>query len=280
MAISRSTQKSLRFIALAAGLLPILCACADRVTPVELNFSARYGDDTLSCTAAAAAGLQLTDLRLFVYDLKLIDTAGRSRPLELLADDLWQDSTIALLDFEDGQGTCINGSKEGNRSVRGVISGDHPDGPFQGISFTVGVPPDSNHRDPMTAKAPLNYTAMHWHWLYGYKFMRVGVSNESDYFWMHLGSSHCDGSISDGIECRSANRVAVVLDSFDPSRDRIVIDLEPLVTAVNLADGMGSDCSSGPDELACDAAFAALGLPYGPATEGGTQRVFRSVPAP
>jgi uncharacterized repeat protein (TIGR04052 family) len=279
MAIPRSAPKSLRFIAVAIGLLPMLCGCADRVTPVELNFSARSGDNVISCTEAAA-GLQLTDLRFFVYDLKLIDQAGRSRPVELLADGLWQDGKIALLDFEDGQGACINGSVERNRSIRGVVTGDNAGGPFHGISFTVGVPPDSNHRDPMTARAPLNYTAMHWHWLNGYKFMRVGVSNESDHFWMHLGSSHCDGSISDGIECRSSNRVAVVLGDFDPSRDRIMIDLAPLVAAVNLADGSGSDCSSGPDELACGAAFSALGLPFGQTTEASSQRVFRSEPAP
>ena len=279
MAIPCSAPKSLRSIAAAVGLLPVICGCADRVTPVELNFSAGYGDHTLSCTGASA-GLQLTDLRFFVYDLKLIDQDGRPIPVGLLADGLWQDGNVALLDFEDGQGACINGSVESNRSVRGVVAGKNDGGPSRGISLTVGVPPDRNHRDPMTAKAPLNYTAMHWHWLNGYKFMRVGVSNESDHFWMHLGSSHCDGSISDGIECRVSNRVAVTLGDFDPSQDRIVIDLEPLVTAVNLADGVGSDCSSGPDEIACGAAFAAFGLPFGATTDATSQRVFRSEQTP
>jgi uncharacterized repeat protein (TIGR04052 family) len=185
-----------------------------------------------------------------------------------------------LLDFEDGQGACINGSMERNRSVRGVVAGEKDGGSFRGISFTVGVPPDSNHRDPMTAKAPLNYTAMHWHWLHGYKFMRIGVSNDSDRFWMHLGSSYCDGSISDGIHCRLSNRVAVTLGDFDPSQDRIVIDVEPLVTAVNLADGIVSDCSSGPDELACDAAFAVFGLPFSGTTDAASQQVFRREKTP
>ena len=283
MTIPFSVPKSLCCIVAAVGLLPVFCGCADRVTPVELNFSARYGDQTLSCTEAVA-GMRLTDLRFFVYDLKLIDREGKSRPVALLADGLWQDGKVALLDFEDGQGACINGSVESNRSVRGVVAGENDgknDGDsFRGISFTVGVPPDRNHHDPMTAKAPLNYTAMHWHWLNGYKFMRVGVSNESDNFWMHLGSSHCDGSISDGIACRVSNRVAVTLGDFDPSQDRIVIDLEPLVTAVNLADGIVSDCSSGPDEFACGAAFAAFGLPFGATTDATSQRVFRSEQTP
>ncbi len=279
MATPRSAYKPLHYNAWAIGLLPIVCSCTDRVTPLELNFSARYGDYDISCTEGAA-GLLLTDLRFFVYDLSLIDKDGRSRPLELLADGLWQDEKIALLDFEDGQGACINGSAESNRSVHGVVSSHKSGGPFHGISFTVGIPPDINHRDPMTAKAPLNYTAMHWHWLNGYKFMRVGVSFESDHFWMHLGSSHCDGSVSDGIECRSSNRVVVALSDFDPERDRIVIDIERLISDVNLADGIGSDCSSGPDELACGAVFAAFGLPFGSTTEIAMQRVFRSEPAP
>ncbi len=270
-----SARKPAQLAALVISLMPIGFGCADRVVPVERNFSLRYGDLPISCTEAAA-GLLLTDLRFYLYDVELTDQGGRSRTLELLPDGQWQDGKIALLDFEDGQGACINGSEQRNSSLRGKISG----GPFRGITFTVGVPPDNNHRDPMTAQAPLNYTAMHWHWLSGYKFMRVGVSNESDNFWMHLGSSRCDGSINDGIECRSSNRVAVALGDFDPTRDRIVIDLEPLVAAVNLADGSGSDCSSGPDELACSAAFAALGLPFGATAAAASQRVFRSEPAP
>lgn len=279
MAVLLPSRKLLRLIALAIGLVPMVYGCADRVTPVELIFFPGYGDKVISCTEPAD-GLLLTDLRLFVYDVTLIDQAGQSRPVEFLPDGQWQDGTIALLDFEDGQGACINGSPESNRSVRGVISGDHSGGPFRSVSFTIGVPPDINHRDPMTAGAPLNYTAMHWHWLSGYKFMRIGVSNNSDHFWMHLGSSHCDGSINDGIKCRSSNRVSVTLGDFDPSGNHIVIDLEPLIRFVDLADGIGSDCSSGPDELACGVAFAALGLPFGAMTEAVSQRVFRSEPAP
>jgi uncharacterized repeat protein (TIGR04052 family) len=267
MAVPYSVAKSLRCIAAAIGLLPVVCGCADRVTPVELNFSARYGDHALSCTEAVA-GLQLTDLRFFVYDLKLIDRDGRSRPVGLLEDGVWQDRRVGLLDFEDGQGACINGSMERNRSVRGVVAGENDGGSFRGISFTVGVPPDSNHRDPMTAKAPLNYTAMHWHWLHGYKFMRIGVSNESDRFWMHLGSSYCDGSISDGIHCRLSNRVAVTLGDFDPSQDRIVIDVEPLVTAVNLADGIVSDCRPDRTNRHVTPRSCAFGLPLGATPTG------------
>jgi hypothetical protein len=121
---------------------------------------------------------------------------------------------------------------------------------------------------------------MHWHWLSGYKFMRVGVRSDSDSYWLHLGSSHCDGNVGAAIECRAPNRISVQLADFDPATNRIVIDIAPLIAAGNLDDGTGSDCSSGPDEQACSGAFAALGLPFGDNTEQASQRIFRSEPAP
>jgi uncharacterized repeat protein (TIGR04052 family) len=275
MAVPLFARNPVPVLFLAIALIPIAMSCVDRQTPVELGFSLRNGDAPLSCSEIAG-GVQLTDLRLYLYDLQLIDGAGRPTPFVLTPDEVWQDDRVALLDFEDGQGACINGSAEQNRSVRGAASG----GPFRGVAFTVGVPPDLNHRDPMTARAPLNYTAMHWHWLSGYKFMRVGVRSDSDRYWLHLGSSHCDGNVGAAIECRASNRISVQLADFDPARDRIVIDIAPLIAAGNLDDGMGSDCSSGPDEPACSGAFAALGLPFGANTEAASQRVFRSVPAP
>ncbi|MCI0516207.1 MAG: hypothetical protein L0Y45_00070, partial [Woeseiaceae bacterium] len=75
-------------------------------------------------------------------------------------------------------------------------------------------------------------------------------------------------------------RVAVTLTDFDPRQDRIVIDLMRLTEGVDLDDGTGSDCSSGPDELTCAAAFATLGLPFGPVADAPPQRVFRGERAP
>ena len=259
--------------------LSMLCACSRPGTPIEIDFLSRYGDHTISCTEAAE-GLQLTDLRLYVYDLELTDAAGKEHAVELADDGVWQDGAVALLDLENGEGACSNGSGTRNETLRGTVPGVAQGGPFRDISFTVGVPPQSNHRDPLSAGPPLNYTAMHWHWLSGYKFMRVGIGNASDHFWMHLGSSHCDGSLTDGIQCRTANRVRVTLPDFDPGKDRVVIDLERLTEGIDLGDGIGSDCSSGPDELACDPAFRALGLPFGEAADAPPQRVFRGEPAP
>jgi len=118
--------------------------------------------------------------------------------------------------------------------------------------------------------APLDDSAMHWHWRSGYKFLRAGVTTKSDGFWMHLGSTGCEGTVQNISGCRSPNRVTVELSGFSPDENRINIDLAALFKGVDLDDGNRSDCSSGPPESACARPFANLGLSFGSAQEKTT----------
>jgi len=254
------TNKALIFI-IISGLL-LVSACAERTQPVELRFAAVYGNADVSCRVPAG-NVQLTDLRFFVHDISLIDDSGNASPVQLLDDDTWQNSRVALLDFEDGQGSCLNGSAATNTSVRGKVRAATGGGSYRGVTFTVGVPDDANHGDPMIASPPLDQLSMHWHWLSGYKFLRAGVTGDTDSFWIHLGSSHCDGSIGAGIRCNSPNRVIVRIEKFDPQKERVALDLQELFAGISLQDGVHSDCSSGPAEHDCAAPFLALGIPFG-----------------
>jgi uncharacterized repeat protein (TIGR04052 family) len=188
----------------------------------------------------------------------------------MVDDGRWQDGRIALLDFEDGQGGCMNGSTELNMTVKGIA----PDGPFESIAFSIGVPDDLNHLDPVTARAPLNYTVMHWHWLSGYKFIRAAIGTEKDGFYLHLGSSRCDGSAA-GFICKSPNRVKVLISSFDPARQKIIFDLKKLFEDIDLTDGIPGDCSSGPDQPSCAGPFRALAVGIDGASNRSSE-VFRA----
>ncbi len=55
---------------------------------------------------------------------------------------------MALLDFEDGTGTCNTGSSAVNTSLRGKAKA-YDD--YTGVAFTVGVPERLNHLDAATA---------------------------------------------------------------------------------------------------------------------------------
>ena len=248
-----------------------LTACSAKHVPVVVEFSAAWDDQTITCNSS---DIGLTDLRFFVSNVVLIDSKGSEHELLLTPDDRWQQEDVALIDLENGEGACLNGTPEMNAR----LSGTAETGDFNAIRFTIGVPFDLNHANPLLAESPLDDAAMHWHWRSGYKFLRAGISTPSDGFWLHLGSTGCKGTVQNISECRSPNRVTVTVSDFTPESQRIDLMLSELFHGIDLYDGKPSDCSSGPPELACAVPFSALGLAFGedPVTIDMPAFVFRA----
>ena len=251
-------------------LAAFVAGCGESPASVVIPFVPVFGAERLAC-AQTAGGVQLSDLRLYVSDIKLLTQSGDSVDVRLDTTGPWQQPDLALLDFEDGSGACENGTAETNMALRGLVEPDD----YHGLQFTVGVPFDRNHADPLQAVAPLGDAAMHWHWRAGYKFIRAGIRTPDDGFWIHLGSTGCEGTVQNISACRFPNRVTVTLEDFDPAVDAVEIDLESLLENTSLDDGEGTDCSSGPAESSCIAPFRALGIADAPGTQAATQSVFR-----
>lgn len=247
-------------------MLGLITACGESSSRIEIPFAATFANTPLSCDGAA--GVNLTDLRFYVHQMSLVDASGERHSLELEIDD-WQQSDLALLDLEDGSGSCLNGTSQVNAVVRGKAKGRD----LRGLEFTLGVPFGSNHGDPLKATPPLGDADMHWHWRGGYKFLRAGIKAEDDSFWIHLGSTGCEGTIRNITGCNAPNRVVVSLDDFVPG-DTVVVDLAELVTDGALDDATPGDCSSGPAEILCGTAFAAFGLQHATGGAVDAQRVF------
>ncbi len=256
-------------------VIALFAGCGAPTTSVEIAFKPVSGTAGLDCTASNA-GTLLTDLRLYVSDPQLITRDGESVRLQLAPDDRWQQHDLALLDFETGVDSCTNGTAETNTALRGRIKADD----YRGLQFTVGVPFDRNHQDPLQASAPLGDSAMHWHWRGGYKFLRAGMRRGDDGFWIHLGSTGCEGTVQNITGCRAPNRITVTLDEFRPGESAVAIDLAALVEEIVLDDGVATSCVSGPAEADCAAPFAALGLDHSTGLADGVQRIFRQMDAP
>ena len=252
-----------------ACLLLLLGGCGRPDVALTIPFAAYYGDDPVSCNEDVGP-VQLTDLRLYVSEASLLTEDGEAIPIALETDGNWQQGDLALLDFENGSGRCENGTANTHTTLRGHV----PAGDYYGLVFTVGVPFDRNHADPLTAVSPLGDTAMHWSWRGGYKFLRAGIRTETDGHWVHLGSTGCEGRINAITGCAAPNRVTVVLPVYRVERHEVSIDLAALFVATDLDDGEATDCSSGPAELHCDGVFDALGLDFRSAAVIGSQRVF------
>lgn len=232
-------------------------ACTPATTEIEIPFTVLYDGKSIGCDMPVDS-VSMTDLRFYVYDLRLLDPDDKEISIALRPNEFWQTEAVALLDFENGEGACMNGSERTNT----VIRGRHALTESRGLAFRIGVPAHLNHEDALTARPPLNFTDMHWHWATGYKFLRAGIETPDDGFWMHLGSSLCEGTIGNIKGCRAPNRPEVTLSGFTPGSDRITIDLADLFSGIELGDGVTSDCSSGPTEAACVAPFDALGIDF------------------
>ena len=229
----------------------------------ETNFRAGTGDGSYA----------VSDLKMYITDVELLDAAGTAVPLAFTPDAMWQTETVALLDFEDNTGGCSNGTQATNTTLRGTA----PEGTYTGIRFTVGVPFEDNHADPSQATGPLTFTSMHWGWQGGYKFMRVDVTEGEGAYRLHLGSTGCEGTIGNISACSRTNRPRIELRDFDPTAQSVVLDLDRLFAQTDLAfntDGTPAGCMAAEDDPDCEGPFAALGLGFQSGDVTGTASAF------
>lgn len=252
----------------AALLVPLVCVSCDQWDyPVKIPFVATWQGEPINCTSPGTA---LTDLRLYVSNVQLVDNRGQSHDVRFATEMAWQNDAVAFIDLEDGTGACRNGTAELSTYVLGVAKVNE----YRGLRFTVGVPFRINHENPLTAETPLDDPDMHWHWRSGYKFLRAGVATDNDGFWMHVGSAGCEGTVGNITGCTFPNRIDVELRDFVVDKHAVNIDLGVLVSGTDLDDGAPTDCSSGPAEAACTAPFATLGIRFETGEQTGAQRVF------
>ncbi|MCC6745114.1 MAG: di-heme enzyme [Acidobacteria bacterium] len=252
--------------------------------PFSIRFKAVVGAKEFRCGEAysgigtAKSTITPTDFRFFVHNVRLLTESGVEVPLALSQDKRWQYRDLALLDFENGRGPCSNGSAV----TRETVEGTAPDGKYAGVRFTLGVPFDLNHEDPLLQPSPLNLTHMHWVWNGGYKFLRLDLKStgQPQGLAIHIGSTSCTPNTSmqaPPAECAHPNRAEVSLTGFNPEADFIAVDIGQLLADANVdanAEGTGPGCMAEPGDPDCAPVFRSLGLPFGNVA-GGTQTVFR-----
>lgn len=247
--------------------------------PVSIAFGATVGGEPFACGQSYAdvgtppVEVEPMDLRFYVQDVRLIRADdGAEVPVVLDVVAPWQADTVAMVDFEDATGACTEGTAETRTEITGVV----PTGDYDGLVFTIGVPEDLNHADPLTLPPPLDAGTMTWGWLYGYKFLKVelrqvvaeGVAGVG---LLHLGSNGCTGVPGvDEVECSLPNRAEIRLESFDVAADTAVVDVAALFAETDL--GVESMCHSVGE--ACPPMFDRVGVDLDTGLPSPTQIIF------
>jgi uncharacterized repeat protein (TIGR04052 family) len=286
--------------------LSLNCAAATKEQHIAVKFDAVVGDQNFAC-GKSYDGIGITksritpsDFRFFISGVELLDAKGNAVPLTLDQDGIWQYKNLALLDFENGSGSCRNG----NVGLHTAVTGSVPKGKYRGVRFTLGVPFELNHGDPTIAPSPLNFTGMFWVWQSGYKFAKIdmasnGLTQAADApsemsfknklaamekfaaasgvsgkrppraagFSVHLGSTVCVSPTltTPPSECKNPNRLTVTFDKFDSGKNVVVADLASLLQGANVdvnAPDTAPGCMSATDDADCLPVMSAFGLPY------------------
>jgi uncharacterized repeat protein (TIGR04052 family) len=276
---------------------------------VSIQFAAQANGKDAECGAVneitnlgtSLKTAELQDLRFYVSSLELINDKGQAVAVTL-DKNTNQDFGVALLDFENATGACVGGDAKTNT----VITGKIPTGTYTGIKFTLGVPDTVvdasgntialNHSNTTAMTAPLDVAAMAWSWQGGRKFAKIelkptgGVTNQKGTpetaddatvtSWVvHMGATGCAGSDATGYSCTNANLANIALNSFDASKQKVVLDVPALVAQSDISVNQNSaiGCMSGTTDKECPAVFDALGLDLltGKVSTSKTQTVFK-----
>ena len=251
---------------------------------VAVRFQAMVGSEKFACgrtySGIGTTGSTLSphDFRFYVHNVALIDDSGKSVPLELEQDGKWQLDDVALLDFENATGGCVNGTPDTNDQVAGTV----PQGHYTGVRFTLGVPFNKNHTDLTTQPSPLNLTALAWVWNAGRKFARLDFASTGmpRGYSIHLGSTGCTPNnvkTAPPVQCSEPNRVDVEFAAFDVQSDVVVADLAALLKDTDIdtnQEKTAAGCMSSQQDKDCAGIFANLGLPFA-GKPGSRQSFFR-----
>jgi uncharacterized repeat protein (TIGR04052 family) len=190
-------------------------------------------------------------LQFYVSDISLLRSDSRWERLQLIPDQRWQSEQVALLDLKGPQ-------SERHSQVTGRI----PKGSYTAVRFSVAVPFELNHQNPLTAKAPLNRGELFWSWQSGYKFLRLELTDQEHAGAFHLGSTGCSSASAlrpPTAACAQPNVIRVELNEFDPLSQGILVRLADIVAAIQQSNQVA--CTGDYErEPACVAAFAITGL--------------------
>jgi uncharacterized repeat protein (TIGR04052 family) len=262
----------------AGGRAPAAVAAT---TAVTIRFRGRVGTATFACgtnyTQQGSTKVTVTpqDFRFFVQDLRLIRNDGVEVPVTLATRAPWQNPDVALIDFENRTGTCVDGNPETNTIITGTV----PTGTYTGVAFKNGVPETLNHKNPTTLAAPLStYAGMSWGWLTGFRFIKAEMQQVVSQGipgvgWLHTGTTACTGNPQAGsVTCARPNRNDVKLTGFNASTNYIVADIGAMFGGTDLS--QDSECHSSSSSV-CTPMYSRVGINYANGQPAAGQVAFR-----
>lgn len=242
----------------------LLSGCFEQTSPQKVLFKPVYENMRLNCESSfntkneqqikngELKKWQYQQLQFYIHGVEVNTRINGWQPWGMTSNSN-QASNVALL----GE-TCNENKEESNWQLELVpldFSADITD-----IRFSIGVPFELNHLNPLTQPSPINDSSMFWGWRGGHKFMRIELGAQDDDWLFHLGSTGCKALSpvrAPKNECLHPNRVIVSLP-FTERTSAIKFDLAVLLNHIVLT--RDNSCQSAVDEESCKVLFKNLDM--------------------
>lgn len=223
----------------------------------EIQVVVQYNEQTVSCgqtLSMDSVDWSLQQLAFFMSELKVRQN-GEDKALELDTNE-WQNEGVAMLQWTD----CAAQQAQSGAQDSVLIPPYHASlqlaqaEDFSAVShlkFTLGLPFELNHRNPLSQSPPLNIPSMFWSWRGGYKFFRLDMQGQSQRWVFHLGSTGCvaDSAMrSPKLQCKAANRVEFNLPK-QQFGEVLVLHIDRLLAGVLLNNKTA--CLMQPQQASC-----------------------------
>jgi uncharacterized repeat protein (TIGR04052 family) len=188
----------------------------------------------------------IQQLAFFMSEVQLSDKDSHHQPQ--LRSTPWQTNDVALI--QPNLNDCSANLKGEDQTERNDFSASEAlktnnylqflvpidlDS-LEQLSFTLAVPFELNHQNPLLQPSPLNLPNMFWSWRSGHKFFRLDMQGLDKNWVFHLGSVGCAAAStmrSPQSECVQPNRVKFRLDKKHNGA-KLVMHLDRLIANTSI----------------------------------------------
>jgi uncharacterized repeat protein (TIGR04052 family) len=242
------------------GLSSLLFSgCVQQSSPIKVTFKPIYENIHLSCNtdfihydkqnevSESQKKWQYQQIQFFLHGVEIKTKKNGWQPWAMTSS-AYQSNNVALL----GE-ACSEKREQSNWQL--LLEPVQDSNEVTDIRFTLGIPFELNHLNPLTQPSPLNDSSMFWGWQGGHKFMRIELNSQNDDFLFHLGSTGCKALSpvrAPKSECLQPNRVEVTLPFTRLTTD---IEFDLAVLFNNLLLTRNNNCQSAVDEESCKVLF-------------------------
>jgi uncharacterized repeat protein (TIGR04052 family) len=231
----------------------------------EINVQVLYKQEALKCGQALAIGESDWDIERLAFFVSGLNTSQNGVEQALtLHDNDWQNDGVALLALTDCSAEQTN-SEDPTSPLAGAyhatlqLAQPQHFAEDSHLRFTLGIPFELNHLNPLSQKSPLNIPSMFWSWRAGHKFFRIDMQGQQQSWVFHLGSIGCvaDSAMrSPSMQCKEPNRIEFDLQKQQQGQV-LVLHLDRLLAGLEL--NFQSACLMQPEQPSCQVLMTNLG---------------------